>query len=212
MGLLSAALLLAGMGVANAAVIFTDRTAFEASISIVYNEDFQTLGPGTQLIGTPLLMPTGLTVSAPNNDVYTAGPGQSTNPTQAIGSNNPRSDSLDFDLGGDFLAVGADLFQNNGGGSQFAVDITYQLSFYDDGGLVDTILATVVPNGGSFIGFIADAVFDRVEIMSLYPGGSYEVADNITVGNAVRVPEPATLSMLGIGLIGLGLVRRRRTA
>jgi len=196
-------------GTANATLL-TDRTTFESLISIVYQEDFETLGPGTTAITGPITMPTGLTVSSESNDLFSAGPGQSTNPTLAIGSNYPPSDSLFFDLGGDFLAFGADFFQNFGGGSQSGNPISYQLSFYDNGSLLDTITSSVAPNGGSFIGYISImGVFDRVQVFSL--GNSFEVADNVTVGNeGVNVPEPAVFALLGLGIAGLGLRQKKK--
>lgn len=191
---------------ANAFTIFTDRATFEAAITIAYNEDFETLS-GTNSFAGPITMPTGLTVSSQSNSLFSVGPGQSSNPTEAIGSNTPSSDSLNMALGVSATAVGMDLFQNNGGGTQFGSDITYDISLFLGGSSVSTHTTTVSPNGGSFFGVIADSAFDNFSIFS--NSNSYEVADNVTVGDAA-VPVPAALPMMAAGIAGLAMVAQRR--
>ncbi len=188
---------------------FTDWATFLSSIDIAYAEDFQSLGSSTYVFTGPITMPTGLVVSSPTNELFAVGPGQSTNPTEAIGSNFPPQDYLAFDLGGEYLAFGADFFQNNGGGGQFGAPIDYQLQFFNQGVLVDTLVGSVAPNGGSFIGYASTlGSFNRVEVLALT--SSFEVADNVTVGDAAAIPEPTSLLLLGTGLGALGLVAWRR--
>ena len=205
-------LLVAG-GPVNASVVFTDRTAFEGATTVDVTEDFETLGPGTASFTGPILMPSGITVSSQSNDLFTVGPGQSTNPTEAIGSNTPRGDSLLIDLGGSFLSFGADFFQNDGGGDQFSDDISFVVDLFLGAALIDSFVATVAPNGGSFFGVIADSLFDNVSILAS-PTGAFEVVDNVTLGlRAIdTVPLPGSLQLFFTSLALLlfaGWHRRR---
>ena len=185
--------------------LFSDKALFQSAITVTYLEDFETLGPGTNVFSGPFTLPSGLVVSSPTNDLFTAGPQQSTNPSQAIGSNSPPDDSLDFDLSGSFSAFGADFFQNDGGGSQFPTSISYELSFFENGAMVDSVVALVAPDGGSFVGYISDVNFDFVSAISIEP--SFEVADDVVVGFAV--PEPSSFAMFALLTMLFGLATRR---
>lgn len=58
--------------------------------------------------------------------------------------------------------------------------------------------------------FINDTLRIGIHAQSL-PGGDGESDSFISMAMGTEVPEPATLSLLGIGLLGAGIARRRRT-
>lgn len=74
-----------------------------------------------------------------------------------------------------------------------------------------TFLGSSSEFAGSGLGFFAGVVgsaFDRVVIRDWVDDLVF--IDNLHFG-AVAVPEPATLALFGIGLVGIGLARRRKT-
>ena len=100
---------------------------------------------------------------------------------------------FDFDI----LELGMTLLDNTGG--------TTLLSFYSaTGALVDTITTTL----GGDITFASTLAFRGVAISNTDAGG--QGYDSLRFDAIVTAPEPMTLALLGLGLAGLGLSRRKR--
>ena len=205
-------LTLAAIGAAAAAqgATYTERSAFEAATVASYVEGFQSLS--TDIIGFdgPALMPSGLLVYSESGRLFVAKPGQSTNPTTALGSNLPVQDSLYLDLGGDFSAFGADIFQNFGSGSQAEDSIYYTIETFLDERFVESVAGLIGPDGGGFLGLTSTNLFDRVRVFASVTD-AYEVVDDVTVGTlgVAPVPLPAGLPLLVAALGTLGVLRRR---
>lgn len=65
-----------------------------------------------------------------------------------------------------------------------------------------------------FLGLRSDTAFNRIEVTYSRPDAQQlsVYIDDLYLGDGVRVQEPAALSLLGLGLLGLGFARRRKTA
>jgi hypothetical protein len=206
-----------------AVITYANRTAFNTAAPGVPVEGFQNANTSTTVaFNGPLSSATnnavfspgdilpGITISTNSNAMFLAGAGQSSNPTLAVGSNTPGSDTLTLQFGPGVTAVAFDLFQNFGGGSQSGSPQAYQVSLFDTSNVLLGVFPTTVPSGsGGFFGATSTDPIGRVTILGPSLGfGAFEVIDNVAFGEAV--PEPATLAVFGLLAAGAFGVRRRQ--
>lgn len=99
-----------------------------------------------------------------------------------------------------------------------AADNTWVLNAYDSGGnLLDSLSIGPVyaSNSGDYFGIAANAIAYATlqDQHDNIPDGDYVFIDRFTTGgSAVSVPEPSTIALLGLGLLGMGLSRSRKKA
>jgi len=109
--------------------------------------------------------------------------------------------------GADVNAVGGNFFITNGSGSFRPVGVSITLS----NGTTQTFTPATLED--SYRGFVTDAFITSLTIDIGDIPSFYITLDNLTIGRAADpapVPEPASLAIVGAGLLGLAAVRRRK--
>lgn len=192
---------------ASAALIgFNDRTAWEAAVGgVFFSEDFSGVANSTYDgapvdVGDFTVSRTGSNFGSTWHNVSSTGaggaPSNSVNGSQqlnlATGSSGGTTLAFDFDI----YAFGADWA---------GVSDSRTTSFIIDGIQLD------IPNlTGGFFGFVSDTALTS-NFLKLTNGAADGFGmDNIVYSASASVPEPSSILLLGLGLLGVTLSRSKK--
>ena len=139
--------------------------------------------------------------------MFVAGPGQSSNPTTAIGQEFRSSDALDILLNPVVTAIAFEIFQNFGDGSRSGGDQLYLVEIVDVSGLLGSTNVTVLSGSAGFFG-VSSTIAGEITRVSVSNVLAFEVIDNVRFGGA-SVPEPASLALMGLGFAAVARARSR---
>ena len=198
------ALLMAVVTPSRADVIYTDQAAFNAAVSSATVVTFNGLAPAGSFTsyGNGPLTQSGVTFTG-NGSMYVLDPGY-------YGSSYADGDYLNSDYSSPdiitvtFPASRAVGFNFGGLFGPATFSVTLSDGFTDSQATSNSITGTAAL---SFMGYTTSTPITSI-VITMPDGPSYNAIDNFTI-ERLAVPEPATLGVIGIGLIALAGTRRK---
>lgn len=114
------------------------------------------------------------------------------------------SQEMEFSISGMFKAVGFYMTDPNDVGG--LLDIVFEDDTTATYNMNDIFTGAQGEGAAYYLGFISDVAITSLVFKSNHTNDGFGI-DNVTVG---QVPEPGTLALMGLGLMGIGMMRRRR--
>ena len=186
---------------ANASLaVYTDEGLWTAAVTGIQTENFEASPLGLLAVGTTDIGLFDITIDSNSESDIAIVDGGSVNGTRQLdGDVDTAGSVLDFSDFGVVSAFAGDWTSTTTGDLLTITIDAITVAFSD--------YLTGVGNG--FLGVISTSPFSMVEFGSENPStvGEFFGLDNVRLA---QVPEPATLSLLGFGLLGLGLAAYRR--
>lgn len=187
-----------------ALTIYTSRAAWEAAVGSTFAEqNFDTYTTGTSYQSAPVdVGDFSVSMSGSNFGFiwHNIGPVSSGNNVNGT----PQINAATGDVGGTTLAFDSAITAF--GANWAGISDSRTTSIVIDG------VATPIPNlNGGFWGLTSDTPFTSL-LLRLTAGAAdgFGIDDVVYTSGASTVPEPGTLALLGLGLAGLAVARKRR--